>query len=98
MDFKGPTRRNKQYCVVGKPLDCSGGYNVDLLISRYIDYNIMVLIKGVEQDPGLKVKLLIHKLTMIARIQIVRKRKIRTRIPLRHHMMVKIRMILIMMR
>ena len=56
LEFKGPTRRNKQYCVVGKTLDWKDGYNLDLLISRYIVDNFMVLIKRVEQDPDLGVK------------------------------------------
>ena len=49
------TRRNKQYCVFGQPLDCRDGDNLDLLISREINDNFMVLIKGVEQDPYLGV-------------------------------------------
>ena len=32
LDFKGPTRRNKQYFVVGQPLNCRYGDNVNLLI------------------------------------------------------------------
>ena len=56
LEFKGPTIRNKQYCVVGKPLDCRDGDNLDILISREINDNLMVLIKGVEQDPDLGVK------------------------------------------
>ena len=32
LEFKGSTRRNKQYYVVGQPLDWGGGYNLDLLI------------------------------------------------------------------
>ena len=53
LEFKGSTRGNKQYCVVGQPLDWTDGDNLDLLISRYINYDFMVLIKGVEQDPDL---------------------------------------------
>ena len=33
LEFKGPTRRNKQYCVVGQNLHWRGGDNLDLLIS-----------------------------------------------------------------
>ena len=32
LEFKGPTIRNEQYCVVGKPLSCRGGDNLDLVI------------------------------------------------------------------
>ena len=45
LEFKGPTRRNKQYCVVGQNLNWRGGDNLDLLISRYIYDDFMVLIK-----------------------------------------------------
>ena len=55
LGFKGPTIRNKQYCVVGQPLHWRGGDNVDPLISIDINDNFMVLIKGVEQDPDLGV-------------------------------------------
>ena len=55
LQFKGPTRRNKQYCVVGKTLDWRDGDDLELLISREINDDFMVLIKGVEQDPGLGV-------------------------------------------
>ena len=48
LDFKGTTIRNKQYCVVGQPLDWRDGDNLDLLISREINEYFMVLIKGVE--------------------------------------------------
>ena len=54
-EFKGTTRRNKQYFVVGQPLDCRDGDNLDLLISIDINDDYMVLIKGVEQDPDLGV-------------------------------------------
>ena len=57
LEFKGPTRRNKQYCVVGKPLYLRYGDNVDLLISWEIYDYFMVLIKGFEQDPDLGVKI-----------------------------------------
>ena len=58
MDFKGPTRRNKQYCVVGQPLDWGDVVNLDLLISREINDYLMVRIKVVEQDPDLGVNIL----------------------------------------
>ena len=90
LELKGTTRRNKQYCVVGHHLDWRGGGNLDLLISEEINDDFMVLIKGFQQDPYLGVKLLIHKLMMILRLQIVTKRKIMMRMPPRHHMMVKI--------
>ena len=56
LEFKDPTRSNKQYCVVGQPLDGRDGDNLDLLISKYINDDFMLLIKGVEQDPDLGVK------------------------------------------
>ena len=56
LQFKGPIRRNKQYCVVGKPLDWNNEDNVDLLISIDINDDFTVLIKGFEQDPDLGVK------------------------------------------
>ena len=89
-DFKGPTRRNNQYCVVGQPLDWRDEDNLDLLISRDINDDFMVLTKGVEQNPDMGVQIFIHKLTMIARLQIATKRKIITRMTPRHHMMMKI--------
>ena len=55
LEFKRTTRRNKQYCVVGQPLDWRYGDDLGLLISRDINDDFMVLIKGVEQDPGLGV-------------------------------------------
>ena len=61
MEFKGPTRRNKQYYVVGKPLDWRDGDNLDLLISRDINDDFMVLTKGVEQYPDQGVKI-VHPL------------------------------------
>ena len=57
LDFKETTIRNKQYCVVGKPVYSRDGDNLDLLISREINDDFMVLIKGVEQDPDLGVKI-----------------------------------------
>ena len=57
LEYKGPTRRNKNYCVVGRPLVWRDGDNLDLLISREINDDLMVLIKGVEQDPDLRVKI-----------------------------------------
>ena len=68
LEFKGPTRMNKQYCVVGKPLDWRDGDNLDLLISIEINYYCMVLIKVVEQDPDIGVKIFIRQLLMIARL------------------------------
>ena len=61
LDFKGTTRNNKQYYVVGKPLNWRDGDNVDLLISREINDDIMVCVKVVEQDPYLGVKI-VHPL------------------------------------
>ena len=57
LDSKEPTIRNNQYCVVGKPLDRRDGDNLDPLISRDINDDLMVLLKGVEQDPDLGVKI-----------------------------------------
>ena len=57
LEFKGPTRSNKQYFLVGKPLNFSYGYNVDILVSREINDDFMVLIKGVEQDPDMGLKI-----------------------------------------
>ena len=48
LEFKGTTRRNKQYCVVRQPLDWRDVDNLDLLISKDINYDLMLLIKGVE--------------------------------------------------
>ena len=56
LEFKGTTRGNKQYCVVDQTLDWKDGDNLNLLISRDINDDLMVLIKGVEQDPDLEVK------------------------------------------
>ena len=61
LEFKGITRSSKQYCVVGHPLYCRDGDNFDLLISRYINDDFMVLNKGVEQDPDMGVKI-VHPL------------------------------------
>ena len=57
LEFKGTIKRNNQYCVVGKTLNRRDGDNVDLLISIDINGDFMVLIKGVEQDPDLGVKI-----------------------------------------
>ena len=57
LKFKGPIRRNKQYYVVGNPLNWKGRYNVDLLISIEINDDFMVIIKGVKQDPDMRVKI-----------------------------------------
>ena len=56
-EFKGPTRRNNQYCVVGQHINRRDGENVDLLILRDTNDDFMVLIKGFEQDPDLGVKI-----------------------------------------
>ena len=58
LEFKGSTRRNNQYCVVGQTLNWRDGDNLDLLISRYINDDFMVLIKGFEQDTDLGVKII----------------------------------------
>ena len=55
-EFKGFTIRNKQYSVVGQPLDWKDGDNLELLIRRNTNDDFMVLIKGVEQDHDLRVK------------------------------------------
>ena len=47
LEFKGPTRRNNQYCVVRHLFYRRDGDNVELLISRDINNDLMVLIKGV---------------------------------------------------
>ena len=52
LDFKRPNRRNKRYCVVGQPLDWNGD-NVDLIISRQINDNFVVIIKGVDKYPDM---------------------------------------------
>ena len=46
LEFKGLTRKNKQYSVVGQPLDWRNGYNLELLKS--IDING----KAIHQGPG----------------------------------------------
>ena len=56
LKFKGCIRRNKWYCVVGQPLDGKDGDNLDPLISRDINDDLMVLIKEFEQNPDLGVK------------------------------------------
>ena len=43
--------------MVRQPLDWRDGDNLDLLISREINDDFMVLIKGVEQDPELVMKI-----------------------------------------
>ena len=75
LEFKGPTRKNRQYCVVGQLLNWRNGDNLDPIISIYINDGFMVLIKGDEQDPDLGVKNFIHQFMLIARLQIVTKRK-----------------------
>ena len=56
LEFKGPTRRNNKYFVVGKPLNRRDGENTKLITSRDTNDDFMLLIKGVEQDPDLGVK------------------------------------------
>ena len=46
LEFKGPTIRNKQYRLVGQPLNCRDGDNLDRLISIDINDDFMVLVKG----------------------------------------------------
>ena len=55
--FKCTTIRNTQYCVVGQTLNFRDGDYLELLILRDINDDFMLLIKGVEQDPGLGVKI-----------------------------------------
>ena len=55
LKFKGPTRRNNQYCEVGQPLDWRDGDNLNLLISRETNDDLMVLIKAFEEDPDMGV-------------------------------------------
>ena len=57
LEFKGTNRSNKQYCVVGQPLYWRDGDHLDLIISIEINDDFMVLIKAVEQDPDLGVKI-----------------------------------------
>ena len=89
LEFKGPIRSNEQYCLVGYPLNCTDGHNVDLLISRDINDDFMVITKGVEQDPDLGVKIVHPSLMMVAMPQKAKKRKILMIIPPKHPMMVK---------
>ena len=90
-EFKGLTIRNKQYSVVGKPLDWKDEDNLELLIQRNTNDDFIVLIKGVEQDHDLRVNFFIHQvMMMIERLQIVAKRKILIIIPPRLHTMVEI--------
>ena len=56
LEFKEPTIRNKQSCVVRQPLNRRDGDNLCLMISIDINDDFMILIKGVEQNPGLGVK------------------------------------------
>ena len=57
LEFKGPTRGNNQYCVVGQTLDCWDGNDLDLLISRGINDDLVVFIKRFEQEPDLGEKM-----------------------------------------
>ena len=57
LEFKGPTRRNKQYRLVGNPLDWRDGDNLDLLIPRDISDDLMAIIKVFEQDRDLGVRI-----------------------------------------
>ena len=43
--------------MVGKPLDCRDGDNVDLLVLIEINDGLMLLIKGFEQESYLEVKI-----------------------------------------
>ena len=54
LEFKGK-RRHKHYCVVGQPLGFKDGDSEDLLISRDINEDLHVLIRGTEQDPELHI-------------------------------------------
>ena len=47
LEFKGPIRRNEQYCVVGKTLNWRDRDNLDLLISREINDDFMLLVRVV---------------------------------------------------
>ena len=44
LEFIGPTRSNKQYFVVGQPLNWRDGDNLDLLISKEINDDFMILV------------------------------------------------------
>ena len=57
LEFKGLIRSNNQYFVVMKPLYWRDGDNLDLLISREINDDLIVLIKWVEQDPDMGAKI-----------------------------------------
>ena len=57
LELKGTTRSNNQYCVVGKPLNWRDGDDLDLLISIEINDDFMVPIRGVKQDPDMRVKI-----------------------------------------
>ena len=57
LEFKGETGKGKQYFVGGKPLGWRDGDDLDLLVSRKINDDFMVIIKGVEQDLGLGVNI-----------------------------------------
>ena len=48
LEFKGTTRRNNQYCLVGRTLYWRDGCDFYLLISRKINDDLMVLIRVVE--------------------------------------------------
>ena len=90
LEFEGPTIRNKQYCVVGQPLNWRDGDNVDPLISRQINNDFMVLIKGIVQDPDLGVKIVHLPIDDDSEAADSEKRKIMIIMPSRHHIMVKI--------
>ena len=56
LEVDGTTRKNNQYFVVGQPLDWRDGGDLYLIISRQVNDDFTLLIKVVEQDPGLGVK------------------------------------------
>ena len=56
MEFNDPTRSNKQYFVVGQPLNWRDEYNLDPLVSREINDDFVVLIEVFKQDPDMGVK------------------------------------------
>ena len=90
LEFKGTTRRNRQYCGVGQTLDWRDGDNLDLLISRDINDDFMVLIKGVEQDPDLGLKFVHPSIDDDSEATDRYKEKYNDENNPRHHMMVRI--------
>ena len=88
--FKGTTRSNNQYCVVGQPLNWRYGYNFDLMISIDINDKFMLIINVVEQDSDMGVKIVHPSIDDDIKATYSDKEEIMMRIPPRHHMMVKI--------